>query len=167
LGLSPKAFTLDGHQHVIKALIATWSSVIIQRCLFHIQNQGLMWIRKPPRTQAGKDLSFILKSCTSLKTKQDCKQFVERFYVWNKRYNRDIELLDKSTVAYKDLKRTRSLIANALKDMFHFVKDQNIAKTTNYLENFFKQLKQKYRGHNGLSLNHKIAYLKWYCFFKN
>lgn len=167
LGLNPKAFTLDGHPHVIKALIATWSSVLIQRCLFHIQNQGLMWIRKPPKTQAGKDLSVILKSCTSIKTQEESARFVKSFYHWNTKYNNEIELLDKTSIAYKDLKRTRSLINNALKDMFHFVKDQNIVSTTNYLESFFKHLKHNYRCHNGLSLKHKIAYLKWYCFYKN
>jgi transposase-like protein len=167
LGLSPKAFTLDGHPGVIKALLNTWSNLIIQRCLFHIQNQGLMWIRKPPKTKAGYYLRAILKTCGSMKTETDMTYFLDSYVQWRNDYQEEISLLNKTDIAYTDLRRTMSLIDNALKDMFHFVKDRNIVPTTNYIESFFKQLKYKYRGHQGLSLKHKIAYLKWYCFYKN
>jgi hypothetical protein len=167
LGLNPKTFTLDGHPGVIKALLDTWSTITIQRCLFHIQNQGLMWIRKPPKTQIGYYLSEILKSCGSMKTQIDMTSFLDRYCKWRNNYKEEIASLKKTSIAYKDLKRTMTLIDNALKDMFHFIKDQKIAPTTNFIECFFKHLKHKYRGHQGLSLKHKIAFLKWYCFYKN
>jgi len=167
LGLSPKAFTIDGHKSVINALLEVWPNVIIQRCLFHIQRQGLQWLRRKPKTPEAKELRNIIKSCGAMKTKQDMEFFLTRYFHWRKANYKSVIEMPTFSIAFKDLKRAITLIDNALKDMFHFVKDQNIVPTTNYIENFFKQLKHKYRGHNGLSLKHKIAYLNWYCFFKN
>jgi hypothetical protein len=167
LGINPKAFTMDGHKSVINALVEVWPNVIIQRCLFHIQRQGLQWLRQYPKTQAAKELRNIIKSCGAMKTKEDTKSFLTRYAHWQDIYYDFVSKMPKFSIAFKDLKRTMSLIDNALKDMFHFAKDQNIVPTTNYIENFFKQLKHKYRGHNGLSFKHKVAYLNWYCFFKN
>jgi len=166
-GLNPKSFTIDGHKSVINALLEVWPNVIIQRCLFHIQRQGLQWLRQYPKTQAAKELKNIIKSCGAIKTKENTKSFLTSYAKWQNTYSDFVSKMPKVSTAFKDLKRTMALIDNALKDMFHFVKDQNIVPTTNYIENFFKQLKHKYRGHNGLSLKHKIAYLNWYCFFKN
>jgi hypothetical protein len=167
LGLKPKAFTTDGQRDVIKAFVEIWPNVIIQRCLFHIQRQGLQWLRQIPKTQAARELRNIVKFCAAMKTKEDRKIFLNAYSKWRKKHFDFVMQMPKFSIAFKDLKRTMTLIDNALKDMFHFVKDQNIVPTTNYIENFFKQLKHKYRNHNGLSVKHRIAYLNWYCFFKN
>jgi transposase-like protein len=167
LGLNPVSFTLDGNTNVIRAILDTWSDCVIQRCLFHIQNQGLMWIRKPPKTVMGKDLRAVLKSVASIKTHSDMICFTDKYMKWQKEYKDDICLLVKSSIAYRDLKKTTSLIDNANKDMFHFIEDDNIPSTTNSLEGFFSHLKRNYRNHNGLSKEHKISYLKWYCYYKS
>jgi len=41
--LSPISATVDGNRHLIKILHTLWPKIIIQRCLVHIQRQGLMW----------------------------------------------------------------------------------------------------------------------------
>lgn len=166
-GLNPKAFIVDGDRMVTKALLEAWPNVIIQRCLFHIERQGLQWLRSFPKTQAGQDLRIILKSLGALNAKGEMCSFLSSYSQWREKYYQFICLLPKTSTANKDLKRTMSLVDNALSDMFHFVKDQNIQTTTNFLENFFAQLKHRYRGHKGLSEKHKIAYLKWYCYYKN
>jgi transposase-like protein len=167
LGLNPKAFTLDGHRLVIQALLEVWPNLIIQRCLFHIERQGLQWLRSFPKLQASQDLRIVLKSTGAMKTKQDMYSFLANYTQWRNKYYQIVHLLPRTSSVNKDIKRTMALIDNALKDMFHFVKDRNILPTTNYLENFFAQLKHRYRGHKGLSPEHRVAYLKWYCYYKN
>ena len=166
-GLNPIAITTDGHRTVIKAILDVWPSIKIQRCLFHIQNQGLMWIRTYPKTEAGKQLRNILKSLTLIKTKKDQRKFLNTYGDWFRTFEPAIKKLSKTSIANTDLKRTTGLINNALPNKFHFIKDRNIAPTTNILENLFSQLKHQYRSHRGLSKQHKIQYLKWYCYFKN
>ena len=66
-----------------------------------------------------------------------------------------------------DLKRTITLIHNALPDMFHYPMDPLIPSTTTALEGWHSRVKRAYRQHAGLSQRHKIQFLRWYSYFKN
>jgi len=59
-GLQPKAITIDGNTSVIRALNDVWPDIIVQRCIAHIQRQGLSWLRRYPRLEASKNLRKIL-----------------------------------------------------------------------------------------------------------
>jgi len=166
-GLDPKSITMDGHRFVIQAIYDVWPDVFIQRCLYHIQRQGLQWLRVFPKTEAGRELRFILKSITSIRSEKDKLVFLTIYSDWYYK-NRDfIKRLPRNSVANIDLKKAMGLINNALPDMFHYIDDPFIASTTNLLENFYSQLKHHYRSHRGLTEKHKISYLKWFCYLKN
>jgi hypothetical protein len=59
------------------------------------------------------------------------------------------------------------LINNALPEMFYFLDDAKVGSTTNALEGFHSRLKSDYQRHRGLSKQHRINYIHWYCYFKN
>ena len=164
-GLNPQAITLDGHKTVISAILEVWPNVLIQRCLYHIQRQGLSWLRVYPKTEAGRELRPIFNAVTSIENERDMNQFLRRYQHWNKTYRAFIKSLPRKSVANTDLKKAMALINHALPDMFYYIKDRNIASTTNPLESFYSRLKHRYRGHRGLSKQHKKSYLKWYCYF--
>lgn len=166
-GLDPKSITMDGHRFVIQAIYDVWPNVLIQRCLYHIQRQGLQWLRIYPRTEAGRDLRYILKSLTNIKKEKDKLVFLLTYNDWYFRYRDFIKKLPRNSVANIDLKKGMGLINNALPDMFHYIDDPFIAPTTNLLENFYSQLKHHYRSHRGLTEQHKISYLKWFCYLKS
>jgi transposase-like protein len=166
-GLEPFSLTMDGHLKVMEALKAVWPKVKIQRCLYHIQRQGLMWLRTYPKTEAGRILRMILSQLTRIKSVPEKNAWVRAYKSWSNQYSVVVRSLPRSSIAFTDLKRTMALINNALPDMFHYMKDQRIPKTTNLLESFYSRLKADYRRHRGLSHQHKMAYLKWYCYFKN
>ena len=144
-----------------------WPSIAIQRCLYHIQRQGLSWLRTYPKTEAGKALRALLSSLMNIKTRHDKTMFMQNYDNWLNRYRAFIKILPRNSVANIDLKRTMALINNALPNMFHYLKDRDIASTTNLLENFYSQLKHHYRSHRGLIEQHKISYLKWFCYLKS
>jgi len=165
-GLDPKAITMDGHRFVIQAIYDVWPNVLIQRCLYHIQRQGLQWLRVYPKTEAGRILRIILKLVTDIKTEEEKTLFITAYKSWYQKYKNFIKALPRNSAAHIDLKKAMGLINNALPDMFHYIKDPNIAPTTNLLENFYSQLKHHYRSHRGLTERHKISYLKWFCYLK-
>jgi hypothetical protein len=70
-------------------------------------------------------------------------------------------------IAFKDLRRAMALINNALPDMFYFLDNENIHSTTNALESFHSRQKSDYQRHRGLTKEHRIQYIQWYCYFKN
>ena len=45
-GFTPFSATVDGNWHVIRILRQVWPTIVIQRCLVHIQRQGLSWCRQ-------------------------------------------------------------------------------------------------------------------------
>lgn len=166
-GMQPVAITIDGNTSVLRALRAVWPDIIIQRCIAHIQRQGLAWLRRYPRIQASKDLRKILLRITAVKDAQGRKTFIEDFGNWEKQYSSFVLALPSRDKVYGDLQRARSLILHALPNMFYYLEDPCIAATTNKLEGYFSRLKEIYRKHRGLSKKHRQNYFAWYIFLKN
>jgi hypothetical protein len=166
-GLQPKAITIDGNTSVIRALKDVWSGIIIQRCITHIQRQGLAWLRRYPKQDASKDLRKILLTLTGVKDEREKQAFLKVVRRWEKQYGRSVLALPSKDKVYGDLQRTRSLILHALPDMFHYLEDPCIASTTNKLEGYFSRLKEIYRKHRGLSKRHRQSYFAWYVTLKN
>jgi transposase-like protein len=166
-GLNPKFISMDGEKTVMNAVRSIWPKNKIQRCLYHIQHEGMRWLRTFPKTQAGRELRVILGTLCIIKSLKDRNRFVTTYKIWLNKYKDFVKSLPKTTVAFKDLKRTISLINNALPNMFHYLKDPNIPATTNSIESFYSRLKADYRRHRGLTQQNKIRYLQWYCYYQN
>jgi hypothetical protein len=165
--LLPTAITIDGNTSVIRAIKAVWPNIIIQRCLAHIQRQGLSWLRRYPKTNAGKELRKLLLKTTEIKNEFDKNIFISEFSLWESQYGKFVLALPSDHKVYSDLQRTRCLIIHAIPDMFHYLNDSNIPATTNKIEGYFSRLKITYRQHRGLSKNHRQNFFKWYIYFKN
>ena len=158
---------MDGELSVIRAIRKVWPEAIIQRCLYHIQMQGMSWLRTYPKTQSGKELRYLLMSLCAIRSVKERNVFIRTYKKWFTQYRDFVLLMSKTSIALNDLKRTTALINNALSDMFHYLSDANIHHTTNALESFYSRLKLAYRQHRGLSHRHKLQYLSWYCYFGN
>jgi putative transposase len=166
-GLEPSAITIDGNTSVIRALKAVWPKIRIQRCITHIQRQGLAWLRRYPKLEASRQLRKILLRISDIKDEQGKNVFISSFVDWEKQYSSFVKALPSKDKVYGDLQRARSLIVHALPNMFHYLDDRNIAATTNRLEGYFSRLKELYRRHRGLSKQHRQNYFAWYIYFKN
>ena len=165
--VDPITITTDGNTSVILAIKKVWPDTIIQRCLVHIQRQGLSWLRRYPKSQAAKDLRLLLLTVTNIKDHKQKQTFINSFNNWEKKYGKFVLSLSSSDKVYSDLQRTRSLIIHALPNMFHYLEDSNIAPTTNKIEGYFSRLKEIYRRHRGMSKNKRSIYFQWYIYFKN
>jgi hypothetical protein len=166
-GLNPLYVVMDGEQSVMRCVKTVWPQIKIQRCLWHIQREGMRWLRTHPKTQAGKNLRCLLSTLCAIKNVKERNIFINSFKNWLIKYKAFVKSLPSTDVAFKDLKKTVALIKNALPDMFHYLKEPVIPSTTNALEGFYSRLKADYNKHRGLTQKHKIHYLKWYCFYKN
>lgn len=161
-GLNPKSATVDGNMHVIKLFKQLWSEITIQRCLVHIQRQGLMWCRRFPKRTDAKHLRKLFLRVTYIKSFKDQKQFLSDVHDWEQKYGCCLARTPERGRVFSDVKRARSMLIRALPDMFHYIDDCNIPSTTNSLEGYFSRLKSKYRQHRGLSPKRRCNYFKWY-----
>ncbi|MFC1947285.1 transposase, partial [Chloroflexota bacterium] len=123
-GSAPKYITTDGHRAILRAIRMVWPQARLQRCLYHIQHEGMRWLRTYPKTEAGKDLRGILSRLSRIKTFEERDCFLQSYSDWLRKYQDFVESLPKTTVSYKDLKRTVVLINNAIPDMFYYLQDQ-------------------------------------------
>ena len=158
-GLNPDGISMDGELSVLRAIRITWPMVKIQRCLYHIQREGMRWLRSHPKTQAGRELRILLSTLCQVKNIKERNTFIKSYRQWLNQYHSFVHSLPKTNVAFKDLKRTIVLINNALPDMFRYLSNSFLPATTNALEGFYSRLKADYRRHRGLSRNNKISYL--------
>jgi hypothetical protein len=160
--LSPISATVDGNKHLIKILRKLWPKIIIQRCLVHIQRQGLMWCRINPKRTDAKHLRKVFLQVMSIHTEADRDRFLAQVNEWEQKYGHRIASSPETGWVFSDLKRARSMLLSALPDMFHYLGDPNIPKCTNALEGYFARLKQKYLQHPGLVKPHRDSYFTWY-----
>jgi len=166
-GSEPTAITIDGNTNVIRALKTVWPDIIIQRCLTHIQRQGLMWLRRFPKSEPAKELRKIYLIIFGIKNYQLRDEFLCIFAQWEKHYGQLVKSLPSDHKVYGDLQRARSLLIHARPNMFHYLDDSKIAPTTNLIEGYFSTVKGRYKQHRGLSKINRPKYLSWYIYLKN
>jgi len=165
-GLYPVSLTVDGNRQVIRVLKMLWPDVIIQRCLVHIQRQGLSWCRISPKTSYARQLRYIFTRVIGITTVLERDAFLSLIEVWEARYGAEIKARKETCRVFSDIKRARSMLLLAMPDMFHYFDDPHIPTSTNGLEGYFSRLKSHYRQHRGLSAHKRSNYFAWYFYFK-
>jgi hypothetical protein len=173
LGVTIESVTCDGLRNILKAVRKTSPDTVIQRCLAHIQREALSWLTRHPQSQAGYELRQIVKRLHTISDWDrwgywvvDMVRWYERHqdFVNAKSYNPDTK---RYWYTHKSVRKAFTHVRRALPDMFHYLNNPRIPKTTNALESFFGHLKQNVSLHRGLSKEHYKCYVKWYLFFKS
>jgi transposase-like protein len=165
-GLYPESATTDGNTAQMKQLKNLWPEIKLQRCIVHVQRQGLSWCRRSPKRTDAKHLRELLLKLTEVKTRGDSLRFIKGFYAWENRFGSGIESSPNRGWVFTDIIRARSMLMKALPNLFHYIDNPKIARSTNALEGYFSRVKEHYRLHRGLSKRNKINYFKWYFFLK-
>lgn len=165
-GLSPLVATIDGNPSIFKALRSVWPEIIIQRCLVHIQRQGLSWCREKPKRTDAMQLRKIFLKIFCVRDHKGRKAFLKSHKKWERAFGNQIASKPSKGWVFSDLQRARSMLNAALPLMFHYLDDPKIPKTTNALEGYYSRLKDKYRQHRGLSKKHQDSFFRWYIYLQ-
>jgi len=164
-GLCPRSFTVDGNPKVMSVLRKLWPDVVIQRCIVHIQRQGLSWCRASPKTSYARKLRDIFLGVVTVTTQGDRDRFIEDVMDWERQYGYLMSHRPERGRVFSDIKRARSMLLRALPDMFHYIDDPQIPSSTNGLDSYFSRLKGRYRQHRGLSKEKLSNYFNWYIHY--
>jgi hypothetical protein len=164
-GLQPHSFTVDGNPNLTNTLRSLWPGVTVQRCLVHIQRQGLVWCRNVPKTTYARKLRRIFLKVTRIRTEEERDTFLKLIGEWENKYGSQIRYRPETGYVFSDIKRARSMLLRALPDMFHYLDDPLIPISTNSLEGYFSRLKSRYRQHRGLSRRKRNNYFQWYFYY--
>ncbi|RYY67039.1 MAG: transposase [Chitinophagaceae bacterium] len=173
LGVHIESITTDGHKSMLKAIRKSLPDVPAQRCLVHIQRMCLLWLTKFPRHQAGVELRTLVLMLLRIKTYNDRLYWTGELQEWHSRHETFLkektfhEPTGRYWYTHKLLRRSYFTIKRALPNMFHFLYNPKIPSTTNGIEGFFSHLKNHLDLHRGLTVKHRIDFIKWYVYLSN
>lgn len=173
LGIKIKSITSDGHKAILKAVKHSNSTIIFQRCLVHIQRECRLWLTAHPKTIQGFSLLTLVHQLHLIETEEQKQQWIKQLYDWHLNHK---DYINQKTInpntkrfwyTHKLVRRAFIHLKNALPNMFEYLQDNKIPKTTNGLESFFGHLKSHIKIHRGLTKEHRKNFIKWYLFFRN
>jgi hypothetical protein len=173
LGVHIESITTDGHKSILKAIKKSLPDAIVQRCLVHIQRMCLLWLTRFPKHLAGIELRQLVLQIMAIKTENDRLYWTRQFSAWHERHKVYLQekTFNQSTGRYwythKLLRRSYLTIKRALPNMFHYLTNPKIPATTNGIEGFFSHLKNHLDLHRGLTLKHRVNFIKWYVYLSN
>lgn len=165
VGMELKSCTVDGNPQAMRTFRSIWPNIIIQRCLVHVQRQGLMWCRRYPKRRDAKQLRKLFLKITFIQTVAERDRLLDEVAAWERQFGSQIATSPEKGRVSSDVKRARSMLLKALPDMFHYLHDPNIPWSTNGLEGYFSRLKQRYRNHRGMQPTKLGHYFDWYFHF--
>ncbi len=173
LGIQIESVTTDGKKSTLKAIKKSVPDAIIQRCLSHIQRMCLLGLTQYPKHQAGQELRKLVLMILKIKTENDRIYWTREFFLWHESHK---DYLNEKTYntqtgrywyTHKLLRRSYITIKRALPNMFHYLANPKIPKSTNGIEGYFSHLKNHLDIHRGLTVKHRINFIKWYIYFAN
>lgn len=173
LGVQIESITTDGHKSILKAIKKSLPDAVVQRCLIHIQRMCLLWLTRFPRHLAGIELRKLVLQLLAIKTENDRLYWTRQLMSWHVNHKSYLQekTFNQATRRYwythKLLRRSYLTIKRALPNMFHYLNNPQIPSTTNGIEGFFSHLKNHLDLHRGLTLQHRINFIKWYVYLSN
>ncbi len=173
LGIDIAAVTCDGKKAILKAVEKVYPAATIQRCRVHVQRMVRLWLTRRPRLQASKELRYLIGLLHHIRGIVEQHMWIIAFEQWYKRHQPLIEekVLHKATgrwwYKHRQLRGSAIMVKKALANMFHFIGDKDIPKSTNALDSYFGHLKLNLNVHRGLSKQHRQAFILWYLHLKS
>jgi hypothetical protein len=166
-GVSPPYIVCDAQRGLLKAIREVWPGAEIQRCLIHVTRQARTWLTMHPKMAAGADLLGLVRELGSVRTKRQKRRWIRRFRRWQKRFAAFLKERTQGDghwwYTHRKLRAVRSLIANAIPDLFRFVSDPTVPRTSNHVEGGLNaRIKELLRCRRGLSVKKKLAFAAWY-----
>lgn len=167
----PHAFVSDGQKGLRKAVKMIFPGIAHQRCLAHIIRLSLAWLTRNPQTNAGKDLRILVRELAQVRTEPAAKIWKGSFVEWDVRYGEFLKersinpATGRTWYTHRKLRAVRSLVANALLNLFWFTVDSRIPNTTNAVEGGINAvLAELLHRHRGITEQQKKALVRRFLY---
>jgi transposase-like protein len=174
LNIRVESITCDGHRAILKAIRKVFKKdILIQRCLVHIQRMARIWLTKSPQSIAAFELLTITYALHRIQTTEQKLYWLRALYDWDLKHQSFIQerstnpITGRSWYTHKMVRRVRHLLISAFPNMFHYIDNPKISKSTNALESFFGHLKDNLSIHRGLTAKNRRNFIRWYLHLRN
>lgn len=163
-GVAPSFVVCDGQRGLLAAIRLVWPQTLIQRCIIHVNRQVRIWLTQRPKTPAGKKLLLLMRTLMQVRTRRQKRRWMRTFRKWCKKHEAFLKERTHHPTepkrwwyTHRKLRATRSLIKNSIPDLFRFVSNPEIPRTSNHVEGGVNsRLKELLRSHRGVSAQKKL-----------
>ena len=171
-GIVPEGTVSDAQKGLLKALSAVYPGIPHQRCLIHVHRQACIWLTKHPKTDAGADLLILTHLLIGVRTRTGAEDWVQSFQEWVDTYHPFLAERTHSDAkrwwyTHRTLRAVRSLLANALPELYTFLNHTKIPRTSNHVEGGINaRLRELLRCHRGLTAAQRGSFSCWFLSLK-
>jgi hypothetical protein len=170
-GADPECVVSDGQKGLLKAVREVFPGAKVQRCVVHVHRQAMAWLTRNPKTDAGRELRPIVSALLLVRTQGQRDAWLESLLSWERGH---ADFLKERTYGecgwwytHRKLRAVRSLLRNAAPDLFRYVDDPSIPRTSNHVEGGLNsRIKELLRSHRGISKHQRLALVSWYLHFR-
>jgi hypothetical protein len=166
-GAMPECVVSDGQKGLIKAVRAVWPDAATQRCVVHAHRQAMAWLTRSPRADAGRELRPIVSALMLVRTPEERGAWVASFAGWCRR--QDTFLKERTYgesgwwYTHRRLRAVRSLLRNAAPDLFQYVDEPSVPRTSNHVVGGLNsRIKELLRSHRGIAKHQRLALVCWF-----
>lgn len=162
---APRVVVCDGQRGMRASLRDAWPHARIQRCVVHVFQLATARLTRRPKTDAGRALRILVHQLFDIRTKRQKRRWVRVYRRWRKRYDR---FLKERTIGeqpgkkrtwwytHKRIRSVRTLLDNALPELFTYIGHPEIPRTTNHVEGGINsRLAELLHRHRGIPLEKK------------
>ena len=172
VGIQIESVTCDGHRAILKAIKKVCTDVILQRCTVHVQRECKIWLTSNPKSEAGFTLLKITNQLGKVDSHYKAQVWMKEIYDWHLQYKSYIDektfsITGRYWYKHKMVRRSFVHVKNALPNLFGYLFNNRVPKSTNGLESFFGHLKSHLLLHRGLTKEHRKNFIRWYLYFRN
>lgn len=162
---APRVVVCDGQRGMRAALRDAWPNTRVQRCVVHVFQLATARLTRRPKTPAGQALRVLVNQLFSIRTRRQKRRWIRAYRGWRKQYDR---FLKERTIGqqpgkkrtwwytHKRIRSVRTLLDNALPELFTYIGHPEIPRTTNHVEGGINsRLSELLHRHRGISLEKK------------
>ena len=167
-GVRPAYVVCDGQRGLLQAIRTVFPDALVQRCLIHVVRQTCAWLTRYPKTAAGRELLVLAKQLSLIRTRRHKRKWIKLFHWWCKKHHqflceKSVSPTGKKWYTHRRLRGTKSLIKNAIPDLFRFVTDPTVPRTSNHVEGGINaRIQELIRCHRGITTKQKLTLASYY-----
>ena len=153
----PDVVVADGEKGVKRFVKQHWPDTAFQRCHFHMVKLVIQYLSRNPKEEAGKDILNLMYRLKGVKTHGQRDHWLLMQKIWEKQHAWYFKTkTEAGAYQYRKLRSVRSIVRNALPDLFTYLDFPGCPNTTNLVEGWPNTaIAEGLRRHRGLHLSQK------------
>jgi Transposase, Mutator family len=165
---TPLCCVSDGQKGLKKAIEERFNIIKHQRCIFHVIKFSKQKLTSYPKDTPNIQLLTIVKNISKIHTEEEMRNWIKTFDSWILKHKDFLgERNYRNEYLHKKTRSVKSLLVSAIPNMFFYLKDERIPRTTNYVEGGVNgPLSFVISRHRGMNLDVKIQAIRYYLLDK-